>query len=152
VRRADLEEAGRDASFLHAGEQPFPTWWTTLPVRSTLLTGWAGGPKADRLPRGEAALTKAAVDSVATLLGRAPGEVSEHVRRCVIADWRDDPLAGGAYSWSKVGGSLMPDALAEPIDGTLFMAGEHTIAEMIGTVAGAIASGRRAARQVVGDR
>jgi monoamine oxidase len=38
--------------------------------------------------------------------------------------------------------------LARPVEGTIFFAGEHTEAEETGTVSGAIASGRRAARQV----
>ncbi|HEX8342086.1 MAG TPA: NAD(P)/FAD-dependent oxidoreductase [Tepidisphaeraceae bacterium] len=142
------EKEDRDAAFLHSGDAPFPTWWTTLPLRSNLLTGWAGGPAADRLPRGQAAVTRAAIDSVATLFAREPREIAGHVRQCVIADWRDEPLAGGAYSWPRVGGARLPDALAAPIDGTLYFAGEHTVAEMIGTVAGALASGRRAAEQI----
>jgi monoamine oxidase len=35
------------------------------------------------------------------------------------------------------------------VDGTLFFAGEATTADMIGTVAGALASGRRAAREAL---
>jgi monoamine oxidase len=38
--------------------------------------------------------------------------------------------------------------LARPLDATLFFAGEATEPEETGTVSGAIASGRRAARQV----
>ena len=41
-----------------------------------------------------------------------------------------------------------PRALARPVAGTLFFAGEATDAEDIGTVAGAITSGRRAGRQL----
>jgi monoamine oxidase len=39
-------------------------------------------------------------------------------------------------------------ALGRPVAGTLFFAGEATHAEQMGTVAGALASGHRAARQV----
>ncbi|MEP6993186.1 MAG: FAD-dependent oxidoreductase [Acidobacteriota bacterium] len=39
--------------------------------------------------------------------------------------------------------------MARPVAGTLFFAGEATNAEQSGTVAGAIASGRRAARQLL---
>ena len=42
-----------------------------------------------------------------------------------------------------------PRALRRPVDGTLFFAGEATNGEQIGTVAGALASGRRAAREAL---
>ena len=34
-------------SFLHGtSDVAYPIWWTTYPVRSPLLIGWCGGPKA----------------------------------------------------------------------------------------------------------
>src|SRR5690606_5269538 len=37
------------AFFLHAPGASFPTFWTTLPMRSALLTAWAGGPRGAKL-------------------------------------------------------------------------------------------------------
>jgi monoamine oxidase len=49
-----------------------------------------------------------------------------------------------------VGGSEAGNELAVPIDGTLFFAGEATESDgQNGTVHGAIASGRRAAKQAL---
>ena len=46
--------------FLHSSDEYFPTWWTSLPVRATILTGWAGGPAAERLaPHGEESVRRA---------------------------------------------------------------------------------------------
>jgi len=39
------------AGIIHSDEPVFPTWWTTLPGRLRGLTGWAGGPKAERCRR-----------------------------------------------------------------------------------------------------
>ena len=65
-------------------------------------------------------------------------------------DWLHDPYARGAYSYQMVDGADAPAALARPLDATLFFAGEATDTEgATGTVHGAIASGRRAARQVM---
>jgi len=64
-------------------------------------------------------------------------------------DWCADPFARGAYSYIGVNGMTAPRALGRPVDGTLFFAGEATNGEQIGTVAGAIASGRRAAREIL---
>src|SRR5262249_50471057 len=37
----------REAGFILSDEPVFPTWWTRLPVRAPVLTGWSAGPKAD---------------------------------------------------------------------------------------------------------
>jgi monoamine oxidase len=64
-------------------------------------------------------------------------------------DWRADPFSRGAYSYVGVGGTAAQKTLAKPVLNTLFFAGESTDWEQSGTVAGAIASGRRAAREVI---
>lgn len=65
-------------------------------------------------------------------------------------DWEHDPYARGAYSYQLVGGADAPEALARPIRRTLFFAGEATGAGGdTSTVDVAIASGRRAARQLL---
>ena len=65
-------------------------------------------------------------------------------------DWEHDPFARGAYSYVAVDGSNATRALARPLRGTLFFAGEAVDTEGgTGTVDGAISSGRRAAKQVL---
>src|SRR5262249_31100178 len=36
-------------NFVHSEEADVPVWWTQAPARVPLLTGWAGGPKAEVL-------------------------------------------------------------------------------------------------------
>jgi monoamine oxidase len=67
-------------------------------------------------------------------------------------DWQRDPYSRCAYSYAGVGGSGAHDALAKPMRGTLFFAGEATSSDETGTVAGAIESGRRAARELLKSR
>src|SRR5262249_13135149 len=38
-----------DLSFLVAGDQRVPVWWTTAPSRVPILNGWVGGPRAERI-------------------------------------------------------------------------------------------------------
>ena len=64
-------------------------------------------------------------------------------------DWSQDRNIRGAYSYVGVGGVDAPPVLARAIAGTLFFAGEATDPESSGTVEGALASGKRAARQVI---
>jgi len=55
----------------------------------------------------------------------------------------------GAYSWLPAGALAAPSALAAPLDGRLFFAGEATdLAGDPGTVHGALATGARAAREI----
>ena len=64
--------------------------------------------------------------------------------------WGKDPFALGSYSSIGVGGSKADcAALAQPIGGRLFLAGEHTHGEHQGTVHGALLSVERAAAQVL---
>jgi monoamine oxidase len=65
-------------------------------------------------------------------------------------DWQTDPFSLGAYSYGKVGCDAAPEALAEPVDNTLYFAGEASdTTGNNGTVHGAIASGYRAAEQIL---
>jgi monoamine oxidase len=65
-------------------------------------------------------------------------------------DWEHDPFARGAYSYQMVGGADAPAELARPLQKTLFFAGEAADAEgSTGSVHGAIATGKRAAAQVL---
>jgi monoamine oxidase len=144
---------GRDLSrlsFLVSGGTGIPTWWSAYPVRAPLLVGWAAGTAADRLaPRGDQAILDGAVDSLARLLGAARGLVAGQLDGWYFHDWQADPFARGAYSFVRAGGAAAQAALAQPIANTLFFAGEATAEGHIGTVHGAIASGERAAREVI---
>ena len=65
-------------------------------------------------------------------------------------DWSRDPLARGAYSYPLVGGADAAAALAEPVEDTLWFAGEASAPEGTnGTVHGAMESGREAARTLL---
>ncbi len=138
--------------FLMTGEPPFPVWWVSRPPPFPVVTGWAGGRNARALGQlVGAARVDAAVVALAAALGADAGRLRQDLRGGFSHDWLADPFARGAYSYAGVGGSEAGDELAVPIDGTLFFAGEATESDgQNGTVHGAIASGRRAAKQVLG--
>jgi monoamine oxidase len=139
----------RDAGFLHSPEAVFPTVWTQLPARVPLLTAWTGGPRAERL-RGcdSSAIIEAALASLRTIFGAEPALRAE-LAAAYVHDWQADPYARGAYSYITVGGRDAPEALARPLRNVLFFAGEATSGEGIGTVEGALRSGRRAASEIL---
>ena len=138
----------KDVAMLHHAGAAFPTWWTTRPLRTALLTGWCGGAAADALPTDEAQIQAAAIDSLVKLFGRSREELLEQIEAIYLRDWRNDPHAFGAYSYARVGGADVAEQLTTPVANTLFFAGEHTDLGQIGTVAAAIGSGYRAARQL----
>jgi monoamine oxidase len=154
VIKVSLEFASRfwpveDFGFIHSNEAGLPTWWSD--GRGPILTGWAGGPRAELLSgRGEAAILSIALKAVSRLF-----KLDEHrVRELLVAshsyDWLNDPFSRGAYSYTPVRMSAMPSALAAPVRNTLFFAGEATDANgEQGTVQGALASGDRAAKEIL---
>jgi monoamine oxidase len=65
-------------------------------------------------------------------------------------DWQSDPFSRGAHSYVKVGGEAAQRQLAAPVANTLFFAGEAAESSgQHGTVHGAIASGHRAAAEIL---
>jgi monoamine oxidase len=142
--------AYRDVSFFHPRESSFPTFWTAQPVRAPLMVGWAAGPKAMRLANAtKPEVVEQALSSLAAIFGDAESIRSE-LGGAWVHDWQRDPYARGAYSYVVVGGGKAREQLAEPLMGTLFFAGEAADTEgEAGTVAGALQSGIRAAREVM---
>jgi len=135
-------------AFFHSPAAPFPTFWTPLPMRAPLLTCWAGGPKAARLTGSpERKLIQAALASIESVFGKASGLAAAYVQ-----DWHHDALSRGGYSYVLVNGEGAREELAAPIDDTIFFAGEATDSDEAGTVAGALRSGVRAAREITGGR
>jgi monoamine oxidase len=136
-------------AFFHVPEGPFPTFWTPLPMRAPLLTAWAGGPKAARLTGSSRdALLAAALRSVGMVFGEGK-KLRERLEAALVQDWQRDPCSRGGYSYVLVGGEGARERLAEPLEDTLHFAGEATDADEAGTVAGALRSGERAAREVL---
>jgi monoamine oxidase len=138
-----------DAAFFHSPTTAFPTFWTSLPLRAPLLTAWIAGPKAAHLSKTELPhIVEQAMKSLSTLFGgRPPGDLE--LEAAYLHNWQTDPFARGAYSYLAAGGSNARSVLAAPIEDTLFFAGEATdTQDEAATVAGALLSGARAAREV----
>jgi monoamine oxidase len=137
--------------FLHAPGALFPTWWTQAPAADTrVLTAWAGWTGTESL---QGLSARRVLDEALKTLGALLEIPKRKLSRMIVStyehDWNSDPFSRGAYSYQAVGGSSAPARLAEPVERTLFFAGEATERDENGTVPGAIASGRRAARRLL---
>jgi len=140
-----------NASFLFSSADWFPTWWTTMPEKLPVITGWAPFHCAERLSGKSADFVLArATETLATILKVDLKEINRLLASAHFHDWEADSFSRGAYSYVKVGGDSAQKDLAAPIEGTLFFAGEATdFTGHHGTVHGAIRSGNRAAEEIL---
>lgn len=140
-----------DLAFIHAPEELVPTWWTLLPQRAPILVGWAGGSRAELLQvEGQDLILQHALNALTRIFGIQREQIEDLLEEFYFHDWQRDPFSRGAYSYIPVGGLDAQAELAEPIANTLFFAGEASNTEgHHGTVHGAIATGLRAAREII---
>jgi monoamine oxidase len=140
-----------DLRFLFSQESWFPTWWTTLPRKLPIITGWAPASQAVQLSReGDWSVVGTAIHALGNLLRVPEKQLENLLEGALWHDWQSDPFSRGAYSYVKKNGVTAQRELGAPLENTLFFAGEATdVSGYTGTVHGAIASGRRAAQEIV---
>jgi monoamine oxidase len=141
-----IAAAMQQLSFVFANGETPRTWWTATPNRAPTITAWVGGPRAV-LPH------ELWLDRCVTTLARIMGQEPSSLRQLLVSahshDWLADPFCRGAYSYVPVGAMAASEQMSQPIQGTLFFAGEHTdLTFSWGTVHAALRSGLRAARQL----
>lgn len=146
-----LPDDNGEMGFALCLDAAFPTWWDNLPVAPNVLTGWAGGTAAEALiSHGRHEILAAAVASLAKTFQIAECDIDRQLESWHFHNWSADPFSRCAYSYPGVGGIEAARTLAEPVDETLFFAGEATdFRGHNGTVHGAIASGRRTANEIL---
>lgn len=108
-----------------------------------LVGGYLGGDLAEELElAGDAAMIEFVIGELASMFG---GGVRTHLGKSVATRWFTDPWSRGGYSAARPGHADARAALAEPLDGRLFFAGEACSIESFGTCHGAYATGAAAA-------
>lgn len=133
---------GKDAGFL-LSEETIPTWWTSLPGTDAVLTGWLGGPQTARFTDvDEETIIQHALQSLANIFAMPAGQIKELVTASHIARWQANPYCLGAYSYNKLLTKVARQLLNEPIQNTLYFAGEALYdGNDGGTVEAALVSG-----------
>ena len=147
---------GQNAKLFVALRAPSPPSAITL-VRRRFWTYTQLDSSGDPVPFVVAyAGTPAAVDALAGDVGGWLEELSAlrpelelNPEGALLSTWHDDPLVRGSYSARSVSSPLRDADLAKPI-GPLYFAGEHTAGDWHGLMEGALRSGQRAARQLLG--
>jgi monoamine oxidase len=136
-------------SFLFSQDDRFPTWWTAMPDRFPIITGWAAWQSAERLQSDSTPVVTQALRTLGAVLGVNATEMERLLEIAYFHDWQADPFSRGAYSYVKAGAADAPEILSRPVKDTLFFAGEAAdITGNNGTVHGAVASARHAVAEI----
>ena len=110
----------------------------------TAFTGATGAEKLGALGR-DGAIQKGLQD----LEKMFEMSLTDRLVDALFVDWQADPYARMAYSYVPVNGAGVRSQLAQPIEQTLFFAGEATHPTRAATVHGALESGIRAANSIL---
>ncbi|QIP06678.1 flavin monoamine oxidase family protein [Bradyrhizobium symbiodeficiens] len=117
------------------------------PFGQPCIDGFFGGTFARELEdAGEGAFAAQSIDEIADYLGN---DIRRKLKPLAESRWGHDPFARGAYSHALPGHAGDRAALAAPVDGRLFFAGEATSPNFFTTAHGARDSGERAAKEVL---
>ncbi|MGC1244558.1 MAG: NAD(P)/FAD-dependent oxidoreductase [Chryseosolibacter sp.] len=138
----------KDIAFVFS-DATIPTWWSQLPNRTPLLTGWLGGPSTHHLHHDAGELYEKAIASLQYIFNCDASDIREQIRQWHIADWVKDPYAHGAYAYPTVRGSAAGACIVQPVRNTLYFAGEAFYhGPAMGTVEAALVSGKAVAEKI----
>jgi monoamine oxidase len=114
---------------------------------SPILIAWMAGSAAEDFSESERpAIISEALSSLQKMLNRK----IPRPEAAYFHDWQADPFFRGAYSYVPVNAMRAREVFSKPLEETLFFRGEATETKGHGsTVHGAIASGYRAASQLL---
>lgn len=132
-------------------EEEIPTWWTQSPQHSPLLTGWLGGPGAVALKdASDEQILAMALQSLSNIFKIAGDKLKEKLATFHVANWTAEPFTRGSYAYDTIAASTSRKILNEPVDDTLFFAGEYLYeGAAMGTVEAALTSGRDVAKRML---
>jgi len=141
----------KEMIFLLSDEE-IPTWWTQHPQHSPLLTGWLGGPAAvGKKDCTLDELLQQALQSLSNIFKLSVDELKAKLITWNIINWENEPFTRGSYSYDTVAAPEARKVLNEPVDNTLFFAGEHLYdGAAMGTVEAALTSGVDVAEKILG--
>jgi monoamine oxidase len=143
------QEKGKDVSFI-LSDEPIPTWWLQSPEESPLVTGWLTGAVLKKFRELDyQARIDLCLQSLASIFGRDIRFLQQQLITVHIADWPSAPYIKGGYSFDTVESVQARKVLRQPIQETLFFAGEALYeGPSPGTVEAAFTSGKEVAEKI----
>ncbi len=141
------EEFPRDSHLYGALDSVRTGSYHVRPFGRPLIEVYFGGRFARELEAdGEAAFASFAIGQLASLLGKG---MRKRLHPIAATAWARDPYARGSYSHAMPGHADGRLALAAPVDGRIFFAGEACMVHDFSTAHGAYRSGVAAAEAVI---
>ena len=121
--------------------------YTLRPFGRPVVDGYFGGKFARALEAdGEGAFARFAIEQICAALGNG---MRKRLHPIIESAWAHDPWSLGAYSYGSAGAQAARAALAAPVDGRLFFAGEHCSDADFSTAHGAYRTGVTAAEEAM---
>jgi monoamine oxidase len=131
-------------------DEKIPTWWTQVPQKSPLLTGWLSGPKAALLAGADdIEILELALQSLSSIFDADVQKLKQGLAWWKVFNWTNDPFTRGSYSYSTLATKTAREILLQPEEETIYFAGEglYNGPEM-GTVEAALTSGLEVAQTI----
>ncbi len=143
------EEEYKGKTLFIISEEAVPTWWTQN-SEVPLLTGWLAGEKMQDFQKlGAEEQLESCLRSLASIFSVKMELLHAQLKQVQILDWEKDPYVRGGYSYEVVDANSYRERLSQPVERTLFFAGEALYAGIApGTVEAAFESGWKAAEEI----
>ena len=147
---SDAEEFDEESRLFGHTDQSKTGVYHFRPFGRPQIEAYFGGRLAAELEAGgDGAFVDYAVSELVGLLG---SDFARRVRPLKLHRWGIDPFSRGSYSYALPGKAGCRAALAAPVDGRLFFAGEACSGSDYSTAHGAYLTGVTAAEQVIAAR
>lgn len=130
-----------------------PTWWTQYPKEAAMITGWSGGPHAIEIKNlSDEQIKQKALESLSFIFDVSVEQLNQKLKAWHVANWVNDSYSLGGYSYEVVNGKKFKEIIKQPVEDTIYFAGEGLIdGAEIGTVEAAFVSGRETAHRMIAD-
>lgn len=151
----EFDEAFWEAEKLNAGfiltGDKIPVWWTQLPDKIPVLTGWHGGQNAFALKNmPDEELLLLSLKSLASAFNLSADTLQKKLKAFKIVNWINVPNIYGGYSYNLVGSIEAKKLLQNSIEKTIYFAGEAMYGGTLqGTVEAALISGKKASEKIM---
>jgi monoamine oxidase len=127
INKITVPNEVKNLSFLYSFEKIPPVWWTQHPERSPMLTGWVGGrPAATLLHDRTAERGLCLLQELAEMFGVPRAKLQTLRVESLSHDWSSDSFSRGPSSYVPAGAIDASEVMARPVEGALYLAGEHT--------------------------
>lgn len=132
----------RDVGFI-LSDEAVPVWWTQS-EDSLMLTGWLGGPKAEKT---QGDLLDKALSALAKIFN-VP-DIAGLLEKGYVHNWSTEQAIHGGYSYGMPFSENARSVLTTPVADTIFFAGEALYSgDSPGTVEAALHNGKEIANKI----